>query len=685
MLVSGGQTVGEYRVESTRSGGVSAEGAWRRLLCAQRLVDERSYVQLSRIRVSGFRSIGSTPVELTFEKLTFLLGPNGTGKTAFLHALVRLFGSDVSLRRIVPGDFHVPRGEAQGGGTARTLWIEADFVFPELMETKEAQPTVPPHFTHMRMDIDGSRPTVRFRLTAHLDENSEVTDEFVYVLAVDADGEPTRKAVVNRFDRATIQVHYLPARRDPANHVSYAANTLIGRLLRAADWQVERAAVTELSKNISDELAANVAVTGVASHLTTQWRFLHTGTYLTSPNLSFTHSEIDAILRYVTLEFTPGPDQPVVDFSLLSDGQQSMLYIALVLTTHAVGRAALAGEMIGLDLVRLRPPVFTLLAVEEPENSLSPHYLGRVLTGLARMTSGHDAQAVVATHSSSLMRRVEPEQVRYLRLNEQRRTTVATVAMPETAEEAHKFVREALHAYPELYFARLVVLGEGDSEEIVLPRCLRVAELEADATSISVVPLGGRHVNHFWRLLRGLGIPHVTLLDLDLGRHGGGWGRIKYAASELMRFGAIPDTDKTRAVIDGLTGKTSDIRVDETGEGWLEWLEGQGVFFSNPLDLDFAMIQQFPEAYGVIDDERQTPTDKVVTAVLGEKGDARHYSVGEQALFPAYHRRFKLGSKPAQHIAALAELDDVTLTASMPDPFRRLAGKVAHMLSELPE
>lgn len=354
-------------------------------------VTEWRRVQLIRMRVSGFRSAGPEPVELTFENLTFLLGPNGTGKTAFLHALARLFGSETSLRRIVLGDFHVRRGETPGVGTARSLWIEADFIFSELIEAQAPQPTVPPHFAHMRMETDDERPTVRFRLTAHLDENGEITHELAYVLAVDADGEPTRTAAVNRYDRGAIQVHYLPARRDPADHVSYAANTLLGRLLRAAAWQTERTTVTALSKDISDALAANAAVADITSLLTAQWQSLHTSTFLTNLGLSFTRSEIEAILRYVTLEFTPGPGQPVVDFSLLSDGQQSLLYIALVLTAQAIGQQALTGKVTAFDLDRLQPPVFTLLAVEEPENSLSPHYLGRVLTTLAQMAGGYDA------------------------------------------------------------------------------------------------------------------------------------------------------------------------------------------------------------------------------------------------------------------------------------------------------
>jgi hypothetical protein len=146
-----------------------------------------------------------------------------------------MFGSEPGLRRIVPGDFHVPLGQAPGAGVARNLWLEADFAFPELIGV-EPQPTVPPHFTHMRMESADSVPTVRFRLTAELDEDGEINQDLAHVLAVGDDGEPIRTAAVNRYDRGAIQVHYLPARRDPADHVSYAANSLLGRLLRAADF-----------------------------------------------------------------------------------------------------------------------------------------------------------------------------------------------------------------------------------------------------------------------------------------------------------------------------------------------------------------------------------------------------------------------------------------------------------------
>lgn len=44
-------------------------------------------------------------------------------------------------------------------------------------------------------------------------------------------------------------------------------------------------------------------------------------------------------------------------------------------------------------------------------------------------------------------------------------------------------------------------------------------------------------MNHLWKLLAGLSIPHLTLLDLDMEREGGGAGRIRMACKELLAIG----------------------------------------------------------------------------------------------------------------------------------------------------
>jgi putative ATP-dependent endonuclease of OLD family len=503
----------------------------------------------------------------------------------------------------------------------------------------------------------------------------------------DEDGRPVEESRVSKQDRNAIQIHYLPARRDPADHISYSTNALLGRALRSADWSAERETISTLTGQISDALKDNAAMEGIVTALSEQWGDLHKGAYYANPSISFTRNEIESLLRYLNVCFSPGHGESLVDFSRLSDGQQSILYISIVLAMHDLGSKVLSGELgDAFDIDKLRPAVFTLIAIEEPENSLSPHYIGRVIRALTAFAEGQNAQGIVATHSPSLLRRVPPESVRYLRLSEDRTTIVKHVELPDD-ESAQKFVREGIQAFPELYFSRLVVLGEGDSEEIVLPRLLEARGILPDDASISVAPLGGRHVNHFWRLLHGLGIPHVTLLDLDVARYQGGWGRIKYAARQLLQYSVVEENDLTQEEIDAIPAWNADEGIIVDDLGWIDRLERLGVFFSTPLDLDFMMMANYSEAYRVEGDELAEPDEDTIKAVLGKRHDVlgNQYTEEQQTYFDAYHRRFKLGSKPTWHIRAMASMDGQDLIDNMPQVVGRMLDRIESDLEDWPE
>lgn len=634
-------------------------------------------MKLHTLRLSNFQSFGSEPTELSLEDITYLIGPNGSGKTAALQALCRMFAFDPSLRRIQRSDFHVPCDE-EHVPEERTLWIEADFVFSEVEDGVDVG-TVAPFFGHMRLDDADGIPRVRFRLSATTGPDGDIEETFVYVLDLNPDGTPLSTSQVPRAERNHIHVHYLPARRDPADHIAYGANALLGRMLRAVRWDNERDAIKELTGQISDSLAANPSVNAFSECLRTTWATLHKGNFFTDPKITFVASEIEALLRHMSVSFSPGHDESLVDFSRLSDGQKSMLYLSLVLSSQAIGRAVLAGEDETFDSDKLRPPIFTLIAVEEPENSLSPHYLGRIVSALNSMVQHPDAQALIATHAPSMLRRVDPEHIRYLRLTEQRKSRITTIQLPPKADDAHKFVREAVQAFPEIYFSRLVVLGEGDSEEIVLPRLLQVKGAPVDDSAVTIAPLGGRHVNHFWRLLSALKIPYLTLLDLDVARYAAGWGRIKYVNDQLAAYQPSQVIPADHVIPNW---KDATHKVRDYGN-YLAVLEERDVYFSYPMDLDFALLLAYPDAYGVTE---EVPDEQTITAVLGKSHhDATQYSEEELKLFNTYHERFKLKSKPASHINALAQLTDEELLTDMPASLSRLADAVIAKLAELPE
>lgn len=646
-------------------------------------------MRFTTLRICNFKSFGPTPTLLELTEMTYVLGPNGTGKTAVLEALSRLFSPVKTQRTIRVSDFHVPQGAnlAALQDEEPVLWIEVDIEFPEAA-SEDFHASIPPNFHHMMLPSSGGAPKVRVRLTAKLALDGVVEQRMEYVRQVDESGEPVDCVEMSRYDRGYIEVHYLPAKRDPREQIAYTATSLIGRTLRAVDWSIERATLADLSSQLTETLTSNIAISSMDSYLTSQWGGLHKGRFLADPKIGFGQGELEGVLSQLTIDFSPSHDGASLPFDLLSDGQKSLLYISLVLAWGSLAREVLRNGQATLDPTRLRPPVHTIIALEEPENSLAPHYLGRIIRQLHNACQEGDVQALIATHSSTLLRRVEPESICFLRLNSERETTVRRIVLPEDDDEAAKYVREAVHAYPELYFSRIVVLGEGDSEQVVLPRILAAAGIAEDDASVSVVPLGGRHVNHFWRLLNGLEIPHVTLLDLDSGRYQAGWGRVRYALNQINK---VRPGRFTKEEIDGLPEWDSQVGFPQfddqqfpEGLGPVRALEGEGVFFSNPIDLDLLMVEAFPDAYGV--ESWTDPDEKTIASVLGkEYVDKRWFDARILGLFGFYHAHFNLKSKPATHLRALSKLTDDDLIEGLPEVFRRMINYVEAVLETLPE
>jgi putative ATP-dependent endonuclease of the OLD family len=240
-------------------------------------------------------------------------------------------------------------------------------------------------------------------------------------------------------------------------------------------------------------------------------------------------------------------------------------------------------------------------------------------------------------------------------------------------------------AFPEVYFARFVLLVEGDSERIVIPLLAKAKGLLLDPSFVATVPLGGRHVVHFWNLLNQLSIPHATLLDLDLGRSGGGFGRVKTVIMQLLDRGVdraellelengkiLPDKDL--AGMDKWASSNSDHLSP-----WVNDLRKHGVYFSEPLDLDMAMLAAFPKAYETIIAKGGGPAmkpDDAAKVVLGDGGNGVADYKGDlesfKDLMPAYRYHFLTRSKPATHMQALSRLTDKELAEGMPKVYASL-------------
>lgn len=674
-------------------------------------------MKLISLRIAGFRCYGATPVSVRFNDLTTFVGANGSGKTAALVALQRMFGAANAQRALTREDFHLDPGIADPDELS--LEIEARFEFPELVDDEEAKASaaVPECLRHILATTDGGTPLCRIRLrgvwrkTPSADGDIEQRLEWLATM----EDEPGDASVhpLRPWERSLIQVFYVPASRDAARELRFASGTILTRALEHVEWsQTTRDKVAQITQELAAGLRTEAGFVAFENHLKGYWDVLH-GKKLGAPELSLAEADLATVLRRLDARLVGGAS--LLPIALLSEGERSLLYFALVVAALKFE----AESVVAVDATgSASSPVLTILAVEEPENHLAPYYLSRILKSLRGVSR---AQVALTSHSASILRRVKPEEVRHFRIAEAGARVVSEIALPADDDESLKYVREAVLAHPELYFASVVVLGEGASEEIVLPRIARALDVDVDPQFIAVVPLGGRHVHHMWRLLRALGTPHVTLVDLDMERHEGGWMRLHGLARNLIDAGEPRETVRgplLDADFDAMRAREPVGIADAALGGFLAHLEEHfSVFLSAPLDLDMACLVAFEATYRKLAPKRRGPripkdaakrvaylADAAETVLgslrlendeesadddVGDDGDSdgadreepdvvrgTSYSESERALFPWYRYLFLSGSKPVAHARALAALDDAEIAARCPDVFRRLVLRV---------
>jgi len=666
-------------------------------------------IYISKLLIKNFRSFGSikenegekdSSIEISLNNLTLFIGANSTGKTAINNALLKLFSPYRKERLVEESDFHQPLNEEE---QRDYLTIEAILSFPELSK-QETSDAIPPHFNQMSINEVGDNPYVRMRLEATLSNKHSIEpiieQQLHYILSpLDTKYDEEKRKPVSQSERSQIQMFYIPASRNPSTQLKNSSGTIFGRILNGINWPEGLEADIEKEMETVDELFDEVdGVKSLRSIINQQWSKYHNDSRYSSTSVSFNHSNLDSILKKVEVNFDPSETKNSTKVDRLGDGLQSLFYLSLVNSLLEIEKTALNEKQNDSEpRFKIDPPCLTLIALEEPENHVSPHLLGRILSGFLELSNQSNAQVTVSTHSPSMIKRIDPNLIRHFRIEEATGgSVVRQIELPSAHKESeYKYVKGAVKAYPELYFSNLVILCEGDSEEIIIPRLLEIINARSDFSSISIVPLGGKHVNHFWKLLSHLKIPYVTLIDLDRERDGGGWGRIKYLLDQLIETGVskgdLLELENGEILSEEVYEEMRNWPLDkehlEIMETWIDLLEDYGVYFSAPLDVDFVMLEGFIDEYKKtiprnggprgLDGDKQSPEykeklDKSIRDTLKQNGGDGDTFTEEQLDLMIWYNYFFLGrGKPSTHIEALEYVDENTVKDNLPDSFSR--------------
>lgn len=683
-------------------------------------------MKLTKVIINNFKIFGASQL-IEINNQTVLIGNNSSGKTTVLQALSKLFSDKQSDRIIRKSDFHLPKG-SRPGENARELFIETIFEFDEL-DRNSYGPAIPTFFEHFTVSQDDEKPFLRIRLESSWEDDGtvegSVETQIYYISSAKEAFRDEDKHRASRKDLDKIRVLYVPASRRPEKELGSASSSMLSRLVNSINWTLDE--INEISDKIEELnntfLSKKGALTQINQVIQKSWELYHEDKRFSQAELTINSTEIAVALRQIALKFSPTTTEEAFTVSDLGDGLRSIFYFSLVDSILDIELKITKDREKNPDNPRFKliPPILTILAIEEPENHIAPHHIGKLVKRFKQLSNNDNSQVILTSHSPAIVKRIDPEDLRYLRIensNGDSQTSISDIKLPENSDECYKYIKGAIQAYPELYFSKLVVLGEGDSEELLLPKFFDLYGKGIDSSQISVVPLGGRHVNYFWKLLNSLRIPHITLLDFDNERYGGGWGRIKYISQHLYELNTeFQERFKTHKLDFNEIGERKCESIKSQGLiNWFNLLEEYNVYFSSPLDIDFLMLQYYKENYcGTLaltegpvvfytDQNKNNKkvkltdldrTDKLkleglekrikeaMRATLKDKSGPGDSFTEEEKELMIWYQYFFLGrGKPSTHMQFLSSINDEELIKDLPPVFKRMVKCVEELLGD---
>lgn len=505
-------------------------------------------MRLRRITIKNFRNFRNLTVQLHDHAV--IVGPNGTGKSNFLHAIRLVLDPSLpdSLRQLREEDFWdgVPRPISADARIEIVVEL-SDFVDDDAQLANLAEHLV-------ETDPLVARLTYVFRATPGVADPSPA-DGFEFFVF----GGSREDNRIGYEIRRRLPIDVFHALRDAEGDMTTWRRSPLRPLLERAWAQVEATEKDKLAKELksaSDLITTTTPLQALSARISEALTKRADGSEATSVGLGVAETDADALVRVVRLLLDDGR-RGIGDISL---GLANVVFFTLKLLELA-------------HLVETHARDHTFVAIEEPEAHLHPQLQRQMFRSFLRVKphfSDANKQSLeelpttilVTTHSPHLASIAPLKSLVVFRRTQvdigeegrddmpsTRRRTTATIAASMVELELEAAVERDLERYievsrAELLFARGVILVEGDAERYLVPRIASLEGFDLDARGISVCPVGGTHFNSYVLLLLHVGIPFVVVTDGDpnLSRSG------KVRIADLLRL--MPGDAESREIPD---------------------------------------------------------------------------------------------------------------------------------------
>ena len=469
----------------------------------------RVKMHIEAVRVTGFRALRDVCVTLDPE-ITVVVGENNTGKSAFLEAIATAMGK----RLPVPDDLYI---DAQGH-QHKEFCIDL-LLMPSDGDSFDDDQLAPLLGNAIRRE--GNQEYVAIRTTGSVGEDrSTINRSRCFIegwTGCDTSHNPEVMVIsgepVTERHLSPISFTLLEASRDLVDEMRQRSSRW-GRLLAQRD--LEPGTVDEIEnqlKDLGERVLNDSQLLGrLRARLDEVQKALPTVSHVELEPLP---SRIDDLTRATDILINT-PEGPRLPLRMQGLGSRSLAEIMVY--------TAFASELSGVE-EPYSPHLLTCF--EEPEAHLHP----QAQLAVIRIIKDLDVQCIITTHSPQIASDADFRQIRVFRSSRSDIEVYQSDSLE--SKEAIKARRAIARSTSQIFFARLVIFGDGFTEYTSLPVFAQAYwGIDPAGKGVTFVdPSGLQGSKQLVQIIEDLGIPWLALVDGDEG----GFGALRGYKNQLKR------------------------------------------------------------------------------------------------------------------------------------------------------
>lgn len=434
---------------------------------------------LSKIHLEGYRNFKNSTVN--FNEKSLIIGANDVGKTNLIWAIRLLLDRSLSDYDIEPtdNDFYAFEETNNFSITLRFENVTDDCVVSKL-RGKISDADV--FYLRYQAFRDPRTKTKKYKLYA-------------------GSAIPKLEEIEDRYYRKVLNLKYISSRRDLIKYINKEKSYLfqIAKENRSdAEIKSDQSLYLEVERSL-ETIDSNIPKLNFVKNATktineelSKLSLHHTQQQVIFDSIT---SNLDNFINNVSISAKSGEQSVLIG----GDGRLNQIYLSLWASRNQLREENLSEV--------------TIFCIEEPEAHLHPHQQRKLADYLNTELYG---QVFITTHSPQIASEFSPNSI--IRLyNKNSRTKAASDGCSKIIDDAFNDFGYRMSVIPaESFFANVILLVEGPSEEIFYKTLAKQLDIDLDRLNISILMVDGIGFKTYVNILDALNIDWVMRTDNDI-------------------------------------------------------------------------------------------------------------------------------------------------------------------------